>query len=101
MPQALYFRPKTRFWIFGKTIDFYKLLTVLGIAAGAFFSSKKSLFDFRDGSGVHLCHKISILGGLLGNLGYLGNWLISLLSVPGQYTLVQLCISQTLIEFQE
>ena len=84
MPQALFFPQKVTFEFLENPLIFYKLLAVLGIAAGAFFSSKKSLFDFRDGSGVHLCHKISILGGLLGNLGYLGNWLISLLSVPGQ-----------------
>ena len=52
---------------------------------GAFFPAKNPFFDVGGCSDVHLCHKISILCGLLGNLGYLGNWRISLLSVPGQY----------------
>ncbi len=42
--RRFFFRPKTRFWIFGKTIDFYKLLTVLGVAAGAFFFGQKPVF---------------------------------------------------------
>ena len=67
------FAQKNRLGIFGKTIDFYKLLTFLGAPAGFFFSAQSPFFDFGGCSGVHLCHKISILGGLLGNLGYLGN----------------------------
>ena len=83
-PAGTFFPAQNHFWILGKPIDFYKLLTVLGAPTGAFFSAQKSLFDFGGCSGVHLCHRIIIFGGLLGNLGYLENWLISLLSVPGQ-----------------
>ncbi len=44
--RGFFFRPKTRFWISGKSFDFYKLLVVLGAPAGAFFSPKNPFLDF-------------------------------------------------------
>ncbi len=44
--RGFFFRPKTRFWILGKSFDFYKLLVVFAVAAGVFFSSKKASFEF-------------------------------------------------------
>ncbi len=46
--RVFFFRPKTRFAIFVKSVDLYKLLAVLGAPAGAFFPQNRRLLIFGE-----------------------------------------------------